>query len=46
MARLSQRLAFAVWDQGEFERAQRLLAEGKGLFEPWLAFFAGDGDFL
>ncbi|GAB2861221.1 helix-turn-helix transcriptional regulator [Actinoallomurus bryophytorum] len=28
VARLSQRLAFAVWDQGEFERAQRLLAEG------------------
>jgi DNA-binding CsgD family transcriptional regulator/tetratricopeptide (TPR) repeat protein len=28
VARLYQRLAFAVWEQGEFERAQRLLAEG------------------
>jgi DNA-binding CsgD family transcriptional regulator/tetratricopeptide (TPR) repeat protein len=28
VARLHQRLAFAVWDQGRFERAQQLLAEG------------------
>ncbi|MBC6463071.1 tetratricopeptide repeat protein [Actinomadura sp. HBU206391] len=28
VARLHQRLAFAVWDQGRFERAQELLAEG------------------
>jgi DNA-binding CsgD family transcriptional regulator len=28
VARLYQRLAFVVWDQGRFERAQQLLAEG------------------
>lgn len=28
VARLYQRLAFAVWDQGRFERAQQLVAEG------------------